>query len=63
MEKIKWSEKVTNEEIIERIREERTLFNTIVRRKANWIGHILGKNFLLHDAIEEQMTKVKEIIT
>ena len=41
MEKIKWSEKVTNEPVLERIGEERTLMNNILRRKANWIDHIL----------------------
>ena len=27
----------------------------------NWIGHILRKNCLLHDAIEGQMMKVKGV--
>ena len=44
MEKIKWSE---NEEVLERIGEKRTL-----RRKGNWIGHILRRNCLLRDVIE-----------
>ena len=37
MEKIrvKWSEKVTNEQVLERIGEKRALLNNIVRRKAN----------------------------
>ena len=52
MEKVKWSEKVTNEKILERIGEKRTLENNIQRRKANWTGHILRRNCLLHDAIE-----------
>ena len=39
MEKIKWSEKVTNEQVFDRIGEKRTLLNNILRRKVNWIGH------------------------
>ena len=35
MEKIKWSEKVTNEQVLDRIREKRTLINNILRRKVN----------------------------
>ena len=58
MEKIKRSEKVTNEEVIEHTGEMRTLLNNILRRKANWIGHILRRNFLLHDVIEGQMKGV-----
>ena len=50
MEKIKWSEKVTNEQVLDRMREKRRLLNNIVRRKANRIGHILRRNCLLHDA-------------
>ena len=38
--------------------EKRALLNNILRRKANWIGHILRRNCLLHDAIEGQMTEV-----
>ena len=35
--------------------------NNILRRKVNWIGHILRINYLLHDAIEGQTTEVKGI--
>ena len=59
MEKIKWSEKVTNEQVLDRIGEKRTLLKNILSRKANWIGHILRRDCLLHDAIEGQMTELK----
>jgi hypothetical protein len=61
MEKIKWSEKVTNEQVVERIGEKRTFLNNILRRKVNWIDHILRINCLLHDAIEGQMKEVKGV--
>ena len=35
MVKIKWSERVTNEEALDRIGEKRTFLNNIVRRKVN----------------------------
>ena len=41
---IKWSEKLTNEQVLERIGEKMTLLNNIISRKANWIGHILRRN-------------------
>jgi hypothetical protein len=61
MEKIELSDKVTNEQVLERKREKRKLLNNILRRKVNWIGHtsILRRNFLLHDALEGQMTEIK----
>ena len=39
MDKIKWSEKVENEQILQFIGEKRTLLSNILRRKANWIRH------------------------
>ena len=57
----KMSEKINNEQVLERIGENRTLLNNILRRKANSIGHILRRNCLLHDAIEGQMTEVKGV--
>ena len=59
MEKVKWSEKVTNKDILERIGEKKTLLNNTLHRKENWRGHILRINCLLHDAIEGLMTEVK----
>ena len=35
METIKWSEKITDEKVLERVREKRTLLNNILRTKAN----------------------------
>jgi hypothetical protein len=61
MDKIKWPKRVTNEQILEPIGGKRTLLNNILHRKDNWIGHILRRNYLLHDAIEGQMTKVKGV--
>ena len=52
MEKIQFSEKVTNDQVLERIGEKSTLLNDILPRQANWIGHILRRNYLLHDPIE-----------
>ena len=61
MEKIKWSEKVTNEQVLDCTGENRILLNNILRRKANWIGHILRRNCLLHDEIKGKMMEVKRV--
>ena len=52
---------VTNELVIERIGEKRTLLDNILRREVIWIGPILRRNCLLHHAIEGQTTKVKGV--
>ena len=51
---------VLAKKIILKVSIEEDTYN-ILRRKANYIGHILRKNCLLHDTIEEQMTEVKGV--
>ena len=46
MEKVKWSEEVTNEQGLRLRGEKVRLLNNILRRKANWIGHILRSSCL-----------------
>ena len=41
-----------NEEVLHRVKEERNILYTVKRRKANWIGHILGRNCFLKHIIE-----------
>jgi hypothetical protein len=55
MEKISWTERVRNEEVLHRAKEERNIVHTIKRRKANWIGHILRRNCLLKHVIEGKL--------
>ena len=52
---------ITNEQATESIGEKSRLLNNILSRNANWIRLILRRNYLLHDAIEGQMTEVKRI--
>ena len=61
LEKKKWSEKVTTGQVLERIGEKRMLLNNTLCRQTNWIGHIIRRNSLLHDAIEGQMMEVKGV--
>jgi hypothetical protein len=55
MEKISWTERVRNEEILLRVTEERNILHTIKRRKANWISHILRRNCLVKHVIEGKL--------
>ena len=47
MEKSSCSDRVKNVEVSQRVKEERNIVHGTVRRKANWIGHILRRNCLL----------------
>jgi hypothetical protein len=55
MEKISWTDRVNNETVLHRVKEERNILHTIRRRKVNWIGHILSRNCLLKYIIEGKM--------
>jgi hypothetical protein len=52
MKKISWTDRVRNEEVLQRVKKERNILHTIKRRKAKWIGYILCRNCLLKHVIE-----------
>ena len=54
MKKISWTDHVRNEEVLLIVNEQRNILHEIRKRKANWIGHILRRNCLLKQAIEER---------
>jgi hypothetical protein len=54
MEKTSWTDRVNNEAVLHRVNEEMNILHTI-RRKANWISHILRMNCLLRNIIEEKI--------
>ena len=41
-----------NEDVLLRVKEQRNILHEIIKRKANWIGHILRRNCLLQWVIE-----------
>ena len=52
MEKISWTDRVRNEDVLLTVEEQRNILQEISKRKANWIGHILCRNRLLQRVIE-----------
>jgi len=52
MEKISWTNHVRNEDVLLRVKEQKSILHEIRKRKANWIGHILRRNCLLQRVIE-----------
>ena len=41
MEKISWTDKVTNEEVLRRVNKDMQILNSALQRKRQWIGHVL----------------------
>jgi hypothetical protein len=52
---------VRNEEVLLRVNEQRNILHEIRKRKANWIGHILRRNCLLKQVIEEKVKGEMEV--
>jgi hypothetical protein len=48
-------------EVLHEVKLERNIIQTINRRKANWIGHILCTNYLLKHVIEGNIDKSIEV--
>jgi hypothetical protein len=53
MEKISWTDRVRNEEVLYTVKEGGNVLHTINTRKANRIRHILRRNCLLKHVIEK----------
>jgi hypothetical protein len=58
---ISWPDRVRNEEVLHRVKEERIILHTIKRRKAKWISHILRRNCLLKHVIEGKIEGRREV--
>ena len=60
MEKISYTKHITNEEVLNRVSETRVLIETILRRKKNWIGHVLRGEGMMKEIIEERLMEEKD---
>ena len=52
MERGKWTDKIKNALVLERVGKGRIMLELIRKRKRNWMGHWLRRNCLLNDALE-----------
>jgi hypothetical protein len=61
MKKISWTDRLRNEEVLHKVKEERNMLQVTKRRKANLIGHILCRNCLPKYIIEEKKEEGTEV--
>jgi hypothetical protein len=52
MLKIKWTDRITNEEVFQRAKEERILLKMLNNRRHSWIGHIIRHNEFVVNILE-----------
>ena len=56
MENISWTAKVSNSEVLNRVKENHCIISTINQRKRRCLGHVLQHDVLLRDVLEGGMT-------
>ena len=52
MERVKWTDKIKNEVVLERMGEGRIILELIKKRERNCLGHWLRRNCLLKNVLE-----------
>jgi len=57
--KIKWTDRITNEEVFQRVKEERLLLKMLNNRRYSWIGHIIRNNEFVVNIMERAISGKK----
>jgi len=52
MLKIKWTDRITNNEVFQRAKKERLLIKILKNRRQSWIGHIIRCNEFVVNILE-----------
>ena len=60
MEGVSWEDRITNEEMLKRVGEERSILDVIKKRKKNWIGHNVRHDTSLRAAMEGMLKGKRE---
>jgi len=53
MERISYKDKKSNEQVLQDVGEERSMWKIVISRKKNWIGHVLRGEGMMKDMIED----------
>jgi len=52
MLKLKWTDRTTNDEVFQRVKEERLLLEILKNRRHSWIGHTVRHNDFVVNILE-----------
>ncbi|KAJ4448818.1 hypothetical protein ANN_00209 [Periplaneta americana] len=55
MECVRWTERIRNRDVLERVGEERMMLKLVRKKRRYWLGHWLRRNCLLKNALEEMV--------
>jgi len=62
MEKISWTDRAKNEEVLHEVKEERNIMHTTKKGKVNWIGKQLNRKCLLNHVTEGKVQERIEVM-
>ena len=61
MLKIKWSDRITNDGVFQKVKEERLLLKILKNRRHSWIGHTIRRNEFLVNILEGAISGKKAV--
>ena len=61
MLKIKWTDRITNDEVFQRVKEERLLLKLKKKRRHSWIGHTMRHNEFVVNILEGAISGKKDV--
>jgi hypothetical protein len=61
MEKIRWTDRVKNKEVLQVVNEDLNALQAMQRDRPDWIGHISRRNWLLKKIVERKVEGRMEV--
>ena len=61
MLQIKWTDRITNDEVFQRAKEERLLLNILKNGRHSWIGHTVRRNEFVVNILEGAISGKKRL--
>ena len=61
MLQIKWTDRITNDEVFQRAKEERLLLNILKNGRHSWIGHTVRRNEFVVNILEGAISGKKAV--
>ena len=58
---IKWTDRITNDEVFERAKEERLLLKILKDRRHSWVGHTIRHNEFVVNILEGAISGKKDV--
>ena len=61
MLKIKWTDRITNDDVFQRAKEERLFLKILKNRRHSWMGHTIRHNEFVVNILEGAISGKKDV--